>query len=453
MNAATQTEITALSLPERAAVALGAAAHEVKLRALLTNSAGILAITSKAGREECHAAYMVLKNARCSIANLSNDATEDAKKFTKAVKTEADRLTTITEAEEARLLILRDRWDSEIEAEKKAKIEAEIERIAAIRARIGALRDFGFDVTHGTAQQIDDAITRFYDLKPGDDWSDADMGQEAKTAWGARLHQLQTIRFAAGQREEEAAKVEAARIAAAEKFQCEQEELRVIQAAHAVKVAELVEAQRLAKVEADRVEELARLNAEKEAAQRQAIQDEMSRREASLRADQAAHAAEVKRADEARAAEVKGWADALAAHQAAADARDEAAAWARDDEKRQIAADAEHAEALADNAVWDADKLSADHAEALLMDLQHDIDRASAVAGVMLHVLDAGALVDLAGDEPTDKEIIDAYCAEFDATPEAAFIRLARMVMDVIDQSGDLLRAAQSRAEDRAAKA
>ena len=96
-----------LSLPQRAAVALGTAEHEQRLIALVKESERIIDVKNKAGRDECHTAYMVLKNTRISITGLADNATEDAKAFTKAVKAEALRLLDITKAEESRLQELR----------------------------------------------------------------------------------------------------------------------------------------------------------------------------------------------------------------------------------------------------------------------------------------------------------------------------------------------------------
>jgi hypothetical protein len=76
MNAETKEQQTALTLPERASVALGSPAHEVKLRELVLASAAIMSVTNKAGREECHAAYMTLKNTRVNINHTVEEVTE-----------------------------------------------------------------------------------------------------------------------------------------------------------------------------------------------------------------------------------------------------------------------------------------------------------------------------------------------------------------------------------------
>lgn len=50
--------------------------------------------------------------------------------------------------------------------------------------------------------------------------------------------------------------------------------------------------------------------------------------------------------------------------------------------------------------------------------------------------------LDSAFDEaPTDKEIIENYVDSFGGTPEQAFIRISKMVMDALDPSGEMMRA------------
>lgn len=54
--------------------------------------------------------------------------------------------------------------------------------------------------------------------------------------------------------------------------------------------------------------------------------------------------------------------------------------------------------------------------------------------------VDAG--LDAEFDEtPTDKEIIENYVASFGGTPEQAFLRISKMVMDALDPTGEVMRA------------
>lgn len=114
-----------LTVVERAAIALGTPEHEKKLRELVSQSASIVEIKNADARTQCHAAYMVLKNARVEIEKAGKTAREDATAFSKAVIEEQKRLVEITAAEEARLQGLRDVWDEAREVEKREKAEEE----------------------------------------------------------------------------------------------------------------------------------------------------------------------------------------------------------------------------------------------------------------------------------------------------------------------------------------
>jgi hypothetical protein len=142
-----EQEQTALTLPERAQIALGAAEHEKKLIELVKASADIKEIKNADGRAQVHTAYMNLKNSRIAVEKASKTATEDAKAFSKAVTAEERRLIAITEAEETRLQTLRDSWDEAIEAEKQRKIVAERARVTAIRKAIDRIAGYPLTVS------------------------------------------------------------------------------------------------------------------------------------------------------------------------------------------------------------------------------------------------------------------------------------------------------------------
>lgn len=134
------SETKELTLLERAAVALGSSAYEVELREIVQTSKDIIIIKNADARDECHAALMRLVNIRGAIKKTGKEARDDATKFNKAVISEEDRLIEICEPEETRLRNLRDIWDDIIAKEKQAKIDAEIARIAMIKARIDYIR-------------------------------------------------------------------------------------------------------------------------------------------------------------------------------------------------------------------------------------------------------------------------------------------------------------------------
>lgn len=152
------SESKELSVPERAAVALGAAEHEKSLIELSKKYADIVSIKNPAGREQAHAAYMTLKNARIAIEKAGKDARDDAVKFGKAVISEEKRLIEITQAEEARLQKLRDVWDVAVEVERQAKADAEQTRINGIRTKIAETQGIPAMMIGWTAKALSQAI-------------------------------------------------------------------------------------------------------------------------------------------------------------------------------------------------------------------------------------------------------------------------------------------------------
>lgn len=139
MNATTKLESTALTVVERAALALGTTKLEGDLRTLATKHADIKVIKDKAGREQCHSAMMDLQNTRTAITKTGKTARDDANAFAKAVISEEGRLIAIIEPEEKRLRSLRDGWDDAREAEAAAARErADTDHAAFLRTGPGA---------------------------------------------------------------------------------------------------------------------------------------------------------------------------------------------------------------------------------------------------------------------------------------------------------------------------
>ena len=136
-----RSESKELTVVERAVVALGYTTEtEKELATLAGSTTHITAITNSDGREQAHGALMVLRNTRVAIQKRGKDARDDATKFSKAVIAEENRLIGIIEAEENRLQALRDGWDQAIEAERQAKVQAELDRVAGIEQRIQDMR-------------------------------------------------------------------------------------------------------------------------------------------------------------------------------------------------------------------------------------------------------------------------------------------------------------------------
>lgn len=423
MNAATQSETMALSLPERAAVALRTGEHEIKLRELLTNSARIVAPANKAARDECHAAYMVLKNTRCSIVNLASEATEDAKAFTKAVKVESDRLIAITTAEEARLQGLRDVFDEQAETEKQAKIAAERARTDAIQAMIRKIQ--GQPLTLAGKSAAD--IAAWFDAEnPDRDFDFMEFSDAAADAIAESLIVIRGMLDKARAAERIAAEAEAARIAEAERIAAEKIAL----------VAERVENARIAAEQAAERQRLADAAAAQEAEakkvreQAEAAAKAETARLAQIAADQQA-------AFDKQAAEMAAASRKLAEQQAAADARDaaaeaatkaaEAAAIAR--EQDDASREADHGPALMMNAEFDVARDAAKDAEAERVRLQAMAEQA--VTDEHQPTSDLEALMESNADDGVgDAEIIAMVEAAFSMTREQAIDRLQAIDFD-----------------------
>lgn len=257
---------TELTLPQRAAVALGSAEHEAKLKELAAKHADIVEIKNPAGREQCHGAMMVLANARIAITKAGKEARDDATKFSKAVIEEEKRLIGIIEPEESRLRGMRDEWDAEREREKQAKAEAEKNRIAALQHRIVLIRSHAINSVGAPAWSVADELQHLEAVVI--DASFEEFQGQAQLAKDETLDKLREIHSAAVAREEEAARLKA-----------EREELERLRKE---------EAERQAAAAAARAEEERKARAEYEAEQAR-LAAERAAQEAALRAEREAH--------------------------------------------------------------------------------------------------------------------------------------------------------------------
>lgn len=333
MNTTTQAERNALTLPQRAAVALGSSKTEVDLRELVKKSADIVQVNNMAGRDQAHRIGMDLKTARVLIEKTGKAAREDAQAFSKAVIEEQKRLVEIITPEEDRVFALRDEWDTKVENERQAKIKAEADRMAKIADHIEGLRERETDVirickTAEHTQAEIDALERVQ-------ITEAIYQERFAEAVALKATVLESMRtILAGRVAAEAAEV--ARLAAvkaeAERIEAERAELAKLR-------AEAAERERVAKIESDRIAaeqaaEAKRL-AEQAAAQAAEVRRQQEEAAAAARAEQAerdrvtaqvkaqleqqaaALAAERKALDEERAADAKAKADAAATIEAA----------------------------------------------------------------------------------------------------------------------------------------
>lgn len=135
-----ESKQTALTVVERASLAIRSSEYEPKLRELAARSAAITAITNADGYKECHSARMALKRERIALECDGKTARDDATAFAKAVIAEEKRLVGIIAPEESRLQAIQDAHDAKAAAEKARKEQAERERITTIRARIEAIK-------------------------------------------------------------------------------------------------------------------------------------------------------------------------------------------------------------------------------------------------------------------------------------------------------------------------
>ena len=205
---------TAITVQERASVALKSPAAEKALRALVAGTIDIGAPTNRAGREQCHAAAMAALKARTEIVSAGKAARADATAFSKAVIAEEARLVAIIEPEEKRLKDLRDAWDAEQERIKHERERAEKARVDAILARIDEIRDKPVFASAGGID-VCRALIAWLDLperKEGFDEFEKKAELAIETARAAVVEILAAKEAEAAAAEE--AKKEAARIAA-----------------------------------------------------------------------------------------------------------------------------------------------------------------------------------------------------------------------------------------------
>ena len=327
-------ESKALTLPERAAVALGTAKHEKELIELVKKSESITVIKNAAGRDQCHGALMALKSARVAIEKVGKAAREDATQFSKAIIAEEKRLVAITQTEEARLQEIRDAWDEAREREKREKAEAEARRVAKIR---DAIEDFrrapgGCPATSSAAidEHADDLARQPIEL----DFY-MELTGEAEAARDVAVAALRDMANKARAREAEDARIKAELLELA-RLRAEQEERDRIAA------AERAEQERKAR-EALKAEE-ARLRAERAEHERRmaAERAEFQRKQDEIAAEQRRAGAELQRQQDEIAAERRRVADEEARKQRAVDAaaakalQEKLEAEAREIERRQV---------------------------------------------------------------------------------------------------------------------
>lgn len=336
---------TALTVQERAVVALGGSERKAELTALSTKYADLTEIKNPAGRTQVHQAAMELADARIKTTKTGETSREDANQFQKAVIAAVKSFIEPVKTEEDRLLALRNAWDQAIDQEKARKAAEESNRISKVLARINEFRlipahfamksvaeieaeaarlaelpvtieDF-FEYTGEGQQARDEAITKLEGLSTAAREREAESRRLAEERAAFAVEQAAAAereRVAAAERaeQERIAQAERDRVAAVQREEQEQAAalLREQQAEHARQVA-------AQQAEFDRQQaEIARQQAELAAAQEaqaQAARDEQARKDAEEQARLDAIAAEARRIEEAEAARAQAEKDAAAA--------------------------------------------------------------------------------------------------------------------------------------------
>jgi vacuolar-type H+-ATPase subunit I/STV1 len=216
-----------LTLQTRAALAMNSTHTERDLIALAAKNTHIVAVIDKLGRQQAHGAAMELKRARTTIAGVSKDARDDATQFQKAIIAEEKRLIAIIEPEEERLFVLRDAFDDEQACIRAEAEQAERNRITAIHAKIAELRNFLMLAGQcSTAERIAGLIEKLEAIQQAGYESFDEFAAEASTIAAASYDAMVKLHAAKVQDEE-----------AAERAKAEQEATRIAQSIEAAKLA------------------------------------------------------------------------------------------------------------------------------------------------------------------------------------------------------------------------
>lgn len=261
-----------LTIAERITRALAGTKSEKDLKALAASTADIKAVTNKDGREQVHAAMMVLKRERTSIATLCKEARDDANKFSKGV-IEAERsLIALIQPEEERLEKLRDGWDAAREAERQAALAAEEQRVEALEERVAELRgNRMLSPTSGSdliGQHIEDVERIAVDDSFAEYRNQAETAKAEGLAWLRELHTA-ALAHEAEQKRLKEEREELARLRQAEQQRQAAERARIAEEERAAKAARDAETARqneeLRKQREAQQAEAARVKAEQDA--------------------------------------------------------------------------------------------------------------------------------------------------------------------------------------------
>lgn len=290
-----EPKTTELTVTARAALALSSDQTRKDLQELVKKSANIREVKNVAGRDECHSAAMALVRARTTITKTGKAAREDAAAFAKAVIAEEKALIGITEAEETRLLALRDAWDAARAAEKAEAERIERLRIETIHLRIADIREAGnLALQCRTSAEVEALIDKLdgTTLEGFDEFS-----EEAERARETTIARMKEISESKRAEEQERARIKAEQEAEAARLAEERAELERQR-------KEAAEAERIAAQERAAQEAKAKAAREADEAAAQAILDAEALRLAEERAAFEAEQAKVRAAAQAQADEL-----------------------------------------------------------------------------------------------------------------------------------------------------
>ena len=202
---------TALAVQDRAALALGSTKTRADLALLAVKFGNIIEIKNKAGRDECHAALMVLQDARIAVQKASKAAREDATRFSKAVIAEENSLVEITAKEELRLFNLRKVWDDAVAAEKAEKARLAAAQKLVIDNAMTWIRNHAVQAVGKSAADIKELVTSLETMEVTLE-TFADRAGEAEQCRLMTLDVLNGLHAAVTAQEAAAAQVEAERV-------------------------------------------------------------------------------------------------------------------------------------------------------------------------------------------------------------------------------------------------
>lgn len=133
--------VPALPASKRAELAMNSDSLRKSLKKLVAKTTDIKEIKNKDGRQQVHAAYMVLKNTRTDLKKDAKSKREDAAAYQSAVIVVENELVGITTPEEDRLLKLRDDWDERERIENERIAREEAEKQQRISTQLSDFRD------------------------------------------------------------------------------------------------------------------------------------------------------------------------------------------------------------------------------------------------------------------------------------------------------------------------